>query len=82
MFGEYTIYCDEKIVALICDNKLYVKKTNGGKDFIGEAFEASPYPGAKSCFLIEDKFEDQGWISSLIKITQSELLPPKPKKGK
>ncbi|MDG6219275.1 MAG: TfoX/Sxy family protein, partial [Candidatus Thermoplasmatota archaeon] len=33
MFGEYAIYYDSKIVALICDNQLFVKKTQGGKAF-------------------------------------------------
>jgi len=25
MFGEYALYCDEKVVALICDNQIFVK---------------------------------------------------------
>ena len=25
MFGEYALYCDEKVVALICDDQLFVK---------------------------------------------------------
>jgi DNA transformation protein and related proteins len=24
MFGEYAIYCDAKVVALVCDNQLFV----------------------------------------------------------
>ena len=82
MFGEYTIYCDAKVVALICDNQLFVKKTAGGNTFIGDPVEAPPYPCAKPCFLIEDKFEDREWIARLIKITASELPAPKPKKVK
>ena len=35
MFGEYAIYSDNKVVALICDNQLFVKPTEGGKSFIG-----------------------------------------------
>lgn len=27
MFGEYALYCDEKVVALICDDQLFVKIT-------------------------------------------------------
>jgi hypothetical protein len=26
MFGEYAIYCDGKVVALVCDNQLFVKQ--------------------------------------------------------
>jgi TfoX/Sxy family transcriptional regulator of competence genes len=82
MFGEYALYCDEKVVALICDNRLYVKPTAGGKAFIGEVVEAPAYPGAKMSFLIGDKFEDRDWISELIRITARELPVPKPKRLK
>ncbi len=27
MFGEYGIYCDGKMVALVCDDRLFVKPT-------------------------------------------------------
>jgi TfoX/Sxy family transcriptional regulator of competence genes len=82
MFGEYGIYSDNKIVALICDNQLFIKPTEGGKAFIGNAKEAPPYPGAKMSFLIEDKIDDHEWISQLIRITANELPEPKPKKKK
>jgi TfoX/Sxy family transcriptional regulator of competence genes len=80
MFGEYAIYSDGKIAALICDDQLFVKQTEGGRAFIDDVIEASPYPGAKLSFLIEDKFEDKEWLSSLIRITAKELPVPKPKK--
>ncbi|MFH2039115.1 MAG: TfoX/Sxy family protein [Chloroflexota bacterium] len=82
MFGDYGVYCDGKIVALVCDNQLFVKPTDGGRSYIGEVTEAPPYPGAKMYFLIEDKFEDKEWISNLIRITTQELPEPKPKKKK
>jgi TfoX/Sxy family transcriptional regulator of competence genes len=81
MFGEYAIYCDGKVVALVCDNQLYVKPTEAGKTYIGTITEAPPYPGAKMYFLIEDKFEDREWISDLIRITTMDLPLPKPKKN-
>ncbi|MBK8780582.1 MAG: TfoX/Sxy family protein [Anaerolineales bacterium] len=80
MFGEYAIYSDGKIAALICDNQLFVKQTESGRAFIGDVVEASPYPGAKLSFLIEDKFEDKEWLSDLIRITAKELPAPKLKK--
>ena len=82
MFGEYAIYCDEKVTALVCDNQLFVKPTEGGRSFIGEVVEAPPYPGAKMSFLIEDGIEDRDWISDLVRITAKELPEPKPKKKK
>ncbi|MBN1619958.1 TfoX/Sxy family protein [candidate division WOR-3 bacterium] len=80
MFGEYAVYCDGKVVALVCDNKLFVKPTENGKKFIGDVIEAPPYPGAKMNFLIEEKFEEGPWLSELIRITAEELPETKPKK--
>ena len=81
MFGEYAIYCDDKVVALVCDNQLFVKPTEKGKDYIGDVVEAPPYPGAKQHFLVEDRFEDREWISELIRITAQEVPDSKPKKS-
>lgn len=82
MFGEYGIYANEKIFGLICDNKLFIKPTNSGKEFIGNVVEAPPYDGAKPCFLIEEKIEDSEWLSELVRISVGELPAPKPKKKK
>ena len=56
MFGEYGLYFDNKLFGLICDNKLFIKPTQSSRVFIHEVVEASPYPGAKPSFLIEEKF--------------------------
>src|SRR6187399_3788447 len=78
MFGEYGLYADEKIFALVCDNKLFIKPTDAGRQFIGNVVEAPPYPGAKPSFLIEEQIEDQEWISALARITAAALPDPKP----
>ena len=31
MFGQYALYCDGKVVGLVCDDTLYVKITEAGK---------------------------------------------------
>ena len=79
MFGEYGIYSDGKIFGVICDNKLFVKPTKSGREFIGNVVEASAYPGAKPSFLIEEKLEDVEWLSELVRISVKELPNPKPK---
>ncbi len=79
MFGEFALYSDGKVVALICDNKLFIKPTSTGRTYIGDVVEAPPYPGAKMYFLIEDQLEDSGWLSELVRITAKELPKPKPK---
>ena len=82
MFGEYAVYCGEKLVALICDNQLFVKPTPGGRAILGQPVEAPPYPGAKACFLIQDELDDAYLLSRLIATTALKLPAPKPKKPK
>ena len=79
MFGEYGLYADGKLFALVCDNKLFIKPTLSGRSFIQDVVEAPPYPGAKPSFLIEEKLEDGEWLSQLVKISLPELPEPKPK---
>lgn len=82
MFGEFGLYSGEKLFALICDNKLFIKPTQAGRTFIGDVVELPPYPGAKPSFLIEEKVEDREWLSELVRISVGELPTPKPKKKK
>ena len=48
------------MVALICDDLLFVKITEAGKAFVGERYEEGyPYEGAKSALLIEEDYLGQ-----------------------
>ena len=82
MFGGHTLYCQGKVVALVCDGQLFVKPTEAGRSFIGDVVEAPAYPGAKMSFLIEEQLDDRDWISQLIRLTEQSLPAPKPKKKK
>ncbi len=82
MFGEYALYSDGKIMALICDNQLFIKPTQAGRDYIANPVESPPYTGAKPYFLIEDQLENREWISNLVRVTAAELPEPKPKSRK
>lgn len=82
MFGEYGLYFDDKLFALVCDNKLFIKPTLSGRVYIKDVVEAPPYPGAKNQFLIEEQLEDRDWLKKLVSITIAELPEPKPKKKK
>lgn len=81
MFGEYALYVGKKVVALVCDDQLFVKITPAGKKFIGHQYHEAPaYPGAKPSMLIDpDNLEDRAWISCLIDLTAAALPEPKPK---
>ena len=83
MFGEYALYCDAKIVALVCDDQLFVKPTPAGKAFIGAVVEAPPYSGAKPyCLISGEKWDDREWLVELIRISAGELPLPKQKSRK
>jgi hypothetical protein len=43
MFGSYALYYDEKVVALICNNQLFIKNTEAGIDFLGKKFGKSAF---------------------------------------
>ena len=82
MFGEFALYCDEILVALICDNQVFLKQTTEARGMIESPVEASPYPGAKPHFVV-DEFLDQPEILSALVATTAKCLPaPKPKKKK
>lgn len=74
MFGEYAIYCNERLVALVCDDKLFIKPTVAGRAFLGHVTEAPPYTGAKPYFFISgERWEDRDWLSTLVKVSAAEL---------
>ncbi|OGQ93251.1 MAG: hypothetical protein A2284_15180 [Deltaproteobacteria bacterium RIFOXYA12_FULL_61_11] len=82
MFGEYALYCDEKVVALVCDNQLFVKITPQGKALIGERYvEGEAYPGAKPSMVIDtEELDDAERLCELIRLTADALPAPKPKR--
>jgi DNA transformation protein len=83
MFGEYALYCNEKVVAFVCDDKLFVKPTEGNKKYEEFGTYAPAYPGSKDYLKIsEDKWDDADWMSKLISYTAATLPIPKPKKKK
>ena len=84
MFGEYALYAGGKVVALVCDDTLFVKITAEGKAFVGTHYEeGEAYPGAKPSMRIdEDLIDDREWLAGLIRITAQHVPEPKSKKKK
>jgi TfoX/Sxy family transcriptional regulator of competence genes len=79
MFGEYAMYLDGKVVALICDNQVFVKPTAEGKRLLGSVTEAPPYPGAKPHYQVSELLEDRPLLTRLFLVTAAALPVPKPK---
>src|SRR5437870_12673446 len=81
MFGEYALDCGEKVVALVCDDQLFVKVTEPGKALFRERYsEGFAYPGAKASMLVgADELDDHERLTTLIRVTAAALPSPKPK---
>jgi DNA transformation protein len=82
MFGEYALYCGEKVVALVCDDQVFVKITVPGKALVGERYaEGFAYPGARASMLVgADELDDQERLTTLFSVTAAALPSPKRKK--
>lgn len=79
MFGEYALYVEGKVVALVCDNKVYVKPTVDGKRLLGSVVEAPPYPGARPHYQVSEHLDDRDLLARLFLSTAAALPVPKPK---
>lgn len=82
MFGEYALYVGNKVVALVCDDTLFVKVTEAGKELTGDSYkEGYAYEGAKPSMIVsEELIEDRRRLAELFRLTTEHLPEPKPKK--
>src|SRR3954465_8403080 len=54
MFGEYALYADGKVVALICDDRLYVKIVPASVELESQCELGNPYRGAKPHYIVDE----------------------------
>ncbi|MBP9757397.1 MAG: TfoX/Sxy family protein [Candidatus Pacebacteria bacterium] len=55
MFGEYALYAKGKVVALVCDDLLYVKILPASAALESECEQGDPYPGARPHYIVEER---------------------------
>lgn len=80
MFGEYALYLDDKVVALVCDNQVFLKPTEAVRAALGEALRPGhPYPGSKPWWQLGTEVEDRERLVELITLTATALPLPRPK---
>ena len=79
MFGEYAVYLDGKVVALVCDGRLFIKPTPGAVAQLPDAPMAPPYPGAKDHLDATEMLDDPDLVVSTLLVVARDLPPPKPK---
>lgn len=85
MFSGFCIYCDLKVVGIVCEDELFIKPTEEGRAFLGDKVCESavgPKKGRPWFLIKEAEMSNKAWISEFIKITADALPLPKPKKKK
>lgn len=83
MFGEYSLYCDDKVVGAIADELLFVKPSAGDRPFAPRTVPAPPYPGAKDHWLVSgEQVADTVWLQAFVQATADVLPKPEPKPAK
>ena len=80
MFGEYAVYLDGKVIALICDDRPFFKATPGARALLPGAELAQPYAGAKPHLAIGDEIDTADVMVALARAVWADLPVPKPKK--
>lgn len=82
MFGEYAVYCDGKVVALVCDNQFFLKPTEAGRALLPKIKEGVPFPGAKPWIIADEWLDDDVLVTRLVRVTAAALPTPKMKAAK
>lgn len=83
MFGEYALYADGKVVALVCDDLLYVKILAVSEVLESICEKDSPYPGAKPHYVVsEDQLTTLEDLPEILFAVADSLSTPKKKAKK
>lgn len=82
MFGEYALYADGKVVALVCDDLLHVKIVPASQPLETLCEKGPPYPGAKLHYVV-----DESQLSTIVDLPTilgaiAESIPAKKPKRK
>lgn len=80
MFGEYALYCDDKVVGFISDDLLFIKPSPGDVGFCSETIAAPCYPGSKDYWLLNgSQVDNTEWLQAFVQSTANSLPAPVPK---
>ena len=79
MFGAYTLYLNGKVMGIVGDGAVYIKRTAAGEAVWPDLPLQAPYEGAKPHFLLES-LEDRELLARFLLATWEEVPLPKPRK--
>jgi TfoX/Sxy family transcriptional regulator of competence genes len=82
MFGEYALYCEGRVIGLICNDTLFVKPVKGILALMPGAALGPPYPGAKDHVIVTDDLDDADLMARMLHVLVAEVPLPKPKKAR
>ncbi|CAN5124740.1 TfoX/Sxy family protein [soil metagenome] len=78
MFGEYALYANDSVVALICDDQLFVKILPETVSLEETFPKGVPYPGAKDYYLLtDDWYHMAGDLSEVLLVAAAAIAKKK-----
>ena len=76
MFGEYGLYCDDKVVGFVCDDTVFLKPNAATTGLA----EGPCYPGSKDYAIVSAAVvEDSQALRAMVQSTADALPAPKAK---
>ena len=72
MMGEYLIYCKNRLVGGVYDDRLLVKPTPSALSLLPDAPREAPYPGAKPMLLVTE-MENKRLLQELLEAIADEV---------
>lgn len=80
MFGEYALYLDGAVVALVCDDQLWIKPYAEARAALPDAPRGQPFPGATLYMNVTEYLDDPAPVMLALRAVARERPAPKPKK--
>lgn len=81
MFGEYTVYLNQKPILLVCDNTVFIKQLDCVAELLKDMPKGLPYPTAKECYII-DPDDTEILRSAAVELEKVVKVPVKKAKKK
>lgn len=79
MMGEYVLYLDGKVVAIIGDDRLWLKPTPGALALLPDCPREAPFPGGKNWIAADTALDDPDLAASALRAVAADLPAPKTK---
>ena len=72
MMGEYLIYCRNRLVGGVYDDRFLVKPTRSARALLPDAPREEPYPGGKPMLLVTE-MENKSLLQELLEAIADEV---------